>query len=153
MAVLHYDDLQRPPVPAGRRYSEVVATRREELIRGEFNRWNAGTRVVDPQLLHEDVVVHSEMTKTTYRGHDGVRRWMAEIDDQFDGWHSTIDEIREAPGERLLVLGAIHFRGRSSGVESDQPMAWLLTFAGDQVTELRTIHGHARALEAARLGD
>ena len=125
---------------------------REEMIRREFDRWNAGERrEIDPQVVHHDVVVHSQMTNATYHGHDGVRRWMAEIDDQFEDWHSSIDEFRDAPEERLLVLGAIHLRGRASGVEFDQPMAWLLTFAGDQVTELRTIPDHAQALEAAGL--
>jgi ketosteroid isomerase-like protein len=128
----------------------VVASR-EELIRREFDRWNAGEREIDPQLVHHDVVVHSQMTNATYHGHDGVRRWMAEIDDQFDDWQSSIDEFREASEERLLALGAIHFRGRAGGVEFDQPMGWLLTFAGDQVTELTTIHDYAQALEAAGL--
>jgi ketosteroid isomerase-like protein len=129
----------------------AVAASREELIRREFDRWNAGKREIDPQLVHHDIVIHSQMTNATHHGHDGMRRWMAEIDDQFEGWQSSIDEFRDAPEERLLVLGTIHFRGRASGVESDQPMAWLLTFAGDQVTELRTIHDHAQALEAAGL--
>ena len=129
----------------------AVGAGREELIRREFDRWNAGEREIDPQLVHQDVVVHSQMTTAAYHGHDGVRRYWAEIDDQFDHWHLSIDAVRAAPEERLLALGAIHFRGRASGVEFDQPMAWLVTFAGDQVTELRTIHDHAQALEAAGL--
>ncbi|MDQ3573048.1 MAG: nuclear transport factor 2 family protein [Actinomycetota bacterium] len=124
---------------------------REKLIRREFDHWNAGERQVDPEVFHHDVVVHSQMTNATYHGHDGVRRWIAEIDGQFDVWHSSIDELRHAPEERVLVLGAIHFRGRAGGVEFDQPMAWLLTFSGDQVTELTTIHDHTQALEAAGL--
>lgn len=124
---------------------------REELIRREMDRWNAGERELDPEVIHHDVVFHSGMTNATYSGHDGVRRWMAEVDDQFEVWHGSIDEFRDAPEERLLVLGAIHLRGRASGVEFDQPMAWLLTFAGDQVTELRMIPDHAQALEAAGL--
>jgi ketosteroid isomerase-like protein len=126
---------------------------REELVRRVFDRWNAGEREIDPQVLHHDVVVHSQMTNATYHGHDGVRRFVAEIDDQFEEWHNSIDEFRDARGERLLALGAIHFRGRASGVEFDQPMAWLVTFAGDQVTELRLIHDHAQALEAAGLSE
>jgi hypothetical protein len=59
---------------------------------------------------------------------------MAEIDDQFEDWHASIDEFRDAAADQLLGLGTIHLRGRASGVEFDQPMAWLLTFAGDQVT-------------------
>jgi ketosteroid isomerase-like protein len=126
---------------------------REELIRREFDRWNAGEREIDPQAVHHDVVFHSGLTNATYRGHDGVRRWMAEIDDQFEDWHSSIDEFRDAPEERLLALGAIHLRGRASGVEFDQPMAWLLTFAGGKVIELTTIPDHAQALEAAGLSE
>ncbi len=81
---------------------------REEVVRREFDRWNAGERrEIDPQVLHHDVVVHSQMTNATYHGHDGVRRWMAEIDDQFDGWHSTIDEFRGCAG------------GAASGARSD----------------------------------
>jgi ketosteroid isomerase-like protein len=128
---------------------ENVVASREELVRREFDRWNAGEREIE--IFHHDVVVHSGMTNATYHGHDGLRRWMAEIDDQFEDWHSSIDEFRDAPEDRLLALGTIHLRGRGSGVEFDQPMAWLATFAGDQVTELRTIPDHAQALEAAGL--
>lgn len=124
---------------------------REDLVRREFDRWNAGEREIDPRVLHHDVVLHSELTKATYSGHDGVRRWMAEVDDQFEVWHSSVDEFREVAEERLLLLGTVRLRGRASGVEFDQPMAWLLTFAGDQVTELRLIPDHAQAIEAAGL--
>jgi ketosteroid isomerase-like protein len=130
----------------------VVASR-EELVRQEFDRWNAGEREIDPQIVHADVVIQSQMTNATYHGHAGMRRYFAEIDDQFESWHASIDELRDAPGERLLALGAIHFRGRASGVESDQPVAWLFTFAGDQVTGMRTIHDHAQALAVAGLGE
>ena len=126
---------------------------REELIRRFFDRWNAGEREVDTQLVHHDVVLHSGMTNATYHGHDGVRRWIAEIDDQFEEWHSSIDEVRAAADDRLLALGTIHLRGRASGVEFDQPMAWLLTFVGNQVIELRTIPDHAQALKAAGLAE
>jgi ketosteroid isomerase-like protein len=126
---------------------------REELIRREFDRWNAGERRIDPKVIHDDVVFHSRMTNATYNGHDGVRRWMAEIDDQFEEWHSSIDEFRDAAEERVLALGTIHLHGRASGVEFDQPMAWLFTFAGDRVTELRLIPDHTEALEAAGLSE
>lgn len=124
---------------------------REELVRRTFDRWNAGAKEVDPQVLHSEVVIHSALTNTTYQGYDGVRCWVAEIDDQFEEWRSSVDEIRDVAEERVLVLGTVHVRGRASGVEFDQPMAWLVTFAGDQVTELRAIPDHAQGLEAAGL--
>ena len=104
-------------------------------------------------MVRHDLVFHSGATNTTYHGHDGLRRWMAEIDDQFGDWHSSVDEFRDVADERFLALGSVHLRGRASGVEFDQPMAWLVTFAGNQVAELRTIPNHAQALEAAGLSE
>jgi ketosteroid isomerase-like protein len=120
-----------------------------ELIRREWERWNAGEREIDAEAVHPDLVVYSAMTNSTYQGHEGLRRWMAEIDDQFEDWRLLIDQFRDAPDGRLLALGSVHFRGRTSGVEFNQPMAWLLAFAGGQLIELRNIPDHAQALEAA----
>ena len=125
----------------------------EELVRREFDRWNAGEREIDPQVVHRDVVLHSGMTDATYHGHDGVRRYFAEVDEQFEDWHLSIDEFRDAPEDRLLALGTVHIRGRASGVEFDQPVAWLWTFAGNQVTEVRAIPDRAQALKAAGLSE
>ncbi len=126
---------------------------RKELIRGVFDRWNAGEREIDPQLIHHDFVFRSGLTNAIYHGHDGYRRWLAEIDDQFSVWHSYVDEFREAPEDRVLALGTVHLRGRASGVEFDQPMAWLVRFEGDQAIEMRTIPDHAQALEAVGLSE
>jgi ketosteroid isomerase-like protein len=124
-----------------------------EIVRRVWERWNAGERKIDSEVTHPDLVIHSAMTKSVYRGYEGLRRWQAEIDDQFENWRLSIDQFREASDGRLLVLGAVHFRGRTSGVEFDQPMGWLVTFAGGQVIEFRNIADQAEALEAAGLSE
>jgi ketosteroid isomerase-like protein len=128
-----------------------VSDRREQLVRDVYSRWNSGERELFPEDIHEDAVVYSAMTGDTFRGFDDIRRWMAEIDEQFDEWRLTIDEIRSISGERLLVLGEVHFRGRASGAEFDQPMGWLVDFDGDLITALHNIAGHDAAIEAAGL--
>ena len=122
-----------------------------DLMRRTFERWNAGEREVDP--AHPDIVVRSAMTNAEYHGYDGLRSWMAEIDDQFGDWRLSIDRFRNASEGRLLALGAVHVRGRTSGVAFDQPMELLLTFADGRLIELRTIPDHAQALEAAGLAE
>jgi ketosteroid isomerase-like protein len=124
-----------------------------ELMRQIVERWNAGEREIDAEIADPDLVVHSAMTNAEYHGYDGLRRWMAEIDDQFEDWRLSIDQFRDASEGRLLALGTVHVRGRASGVAFDQPMAWLLTFAGDKLIELRTIPDHAEALEAVGLSE
>jgi ketosteroid isomerase-like protein len=129
-----------------------VTAAREELIRQEYARWNAGEREIDPQVVHPDVVVHSAMTNATYHGYEGGRRWMAEIDDQFEDWHLSIEEFKEASDDRLLGIGTIHLRGRGGGVEFDQPVGWLFTFSGERLMSITTFPDRAQALAAAGLG-
>lgn len=126
-----------------------MADPREELVREQFRRWNAGERDVDPAQVHPDAVVYSAMTGNEFRGRDAVLLWMGEIDEQFENWELTIDEIRSVPGDRLLALGSVHFRGRASGVEFNQPMGWLYEFDAGRVMALRNIVGHDAAIEAA----
>ena len=124
-----------------------------ELMRRTFERWNAGEREVDPEILDPEVVVHSAMTHATYHGYEGMRRWMTEIDHQFGDWTVSMNEFREASEGRLLALGEVRVRGRTSGVAFDQPMALLLAFAEGRLIDLRTIPDHAQALEAAGLSE
>jgi ketosteroid isomerase-like protein len=124
-----------------------------EIVRRIFRRWNAGEREVETEVMHPDLVVISSMTNAEYRGYEGLRRWIAEIDDQFEVWSLSIDKFLDAPGDRLLALGMVHIQGRTSEVVLDQPMAWLLSFSGGRAIELQTIPDHSAALKAAGLSE
>ena len=89
------------------------------------------------------------MTGNTYHGHEALRGWMAEIDDQFDSWEVSTEKVRSVDPELLIVLGQVHFRGRASGVEFDQPVGWLIRFDGGRIAELRTYSSHDAAIDAA----
>jgi ketosteroid isomerase-like protein len=128
-----------------------VSDSRQDLVRDLFRRWNSGERELDPSEVHPDVVVYSAMTGNEFRGLEQVRRWTTEIDEQFENWDLTIDELRDVPGDGLLALGSVHFRGRASGVEFDQPMGWLVEFEEGRVTALHNIVGHDAAIEVAGL--
>ncbi len=57
-----------------------------------------------------------------YRGHDGIRRWFAELSSSFDERRPEILSI-EALGEDALVCELdLYLRGRGSGVEIEQPV-------------------------------
>ena len=124
-----------------------------DLVRQIFERWNAGEREIDAEIADPDLVVHSAMTNAAYHGYDGLQRWMAEIDDQFESWHLSIDQFRDVAEGRLLAAwdGARPWPCQRSGVRPT--MARLLTFAGEKLIELRTIPDHAQALEAAGLSE
>ena len=122
-----------------------------KLLLEAFERWNAGDRELPVGLAHEDVRLHSGMTNSTFEGPEGVTRWMAEIDEQFDGWKITLEEFRDVPGGRLLGLGTVEMRGRASGVSMTQPIAWIFAFEDGKVREFWTYPNQGEALRAAGL--
>jgi ketosteroid isomerase-like protein len=126
-----------------------VGAEREELIRDLFERWNHGDRDIDPATVAPDAEVHSAMTRATYRGYDGIKDWMAEIDEQFESWQISVEKISDLADDRAVALGSVRFRGRASGVEFEQPIGWIFRFVGRRVAEMRVFPDHASARSAA----
>jgi SnoaL-like domain len=122
---------------------------RKDLVLRTIERFNAGEREVREEDADPDCEIRSAMTGSVFRGYDGVRSWMQEIDEQFETWHVRLDEFAHATGERLLVLGSIHFRGRRSGIEVDVPVGWLFEFRGDRFLRLTTFATHDGARQEA----
>ena len=97
--------------------------RNVKQVKDAFARWNSGVRDVDYDTIDAEVELYTPLGSTgggPYRGHDGFRQWLRDIDEQFEEWELTVDEWRPLEDGRLLGLGSIHARGRGSGVELDQ---------------------------------
>jgi ketosteroid isomerase-like protein len=122
-----------------------------ETVHRAWERWNRGDREILADDVDPELELHSRMLGGVVKGRDGLRSWFLEIDQQFEEWRAEIAEVREAGRDRLLVLGAIHLRGRESEVEFDQPMAWLMDFRDGRVLRLEMFAHRADALEAAGL--
>ena len=102
-----------------------------------WRRWNSGDRELDEALLDPELEVHSVLTQRVYRGFDEVREWIAEIDDQFGDWELSIEEISRIGPDRLLGVGRIHGRGRRSGIDLDEPAAWIIDVRNGRMRSIR----------------
>ena len=122
----------------------------EALLRGLFERWNHGQREFDAEVLHPQAKLRSTMTGNTYAAAD-LPLFFAEIDQQFSRWHVALDEVLDLAGERMLALGSVELRGRASGVELVQPVAYLVRFDGGRVRELTAFPEHEAARREAGL--
>ena len=107
--------------------------RGEEVVREVWKRWNSGDRRIDEELIVPDCEVFSALVQRVYRGPDEVREWMGEIDDQFEDWHLSLDEVSVIDEDRLLAVGGIHGRGRQSGIDLDEQAAWIVQMRGDRL--------------------
>jgi ketosteroid isomerase-like protein len=126
-----------------------------ELARELFEHWSARDyefliRAADPEV--EIFSRFASLGGEPFKGPDGVRRWIAEIDAAFGRFEVRTSEFRDL-GDRALVLGGIRLQGKASGIEIEQPMGWLLQLRGGKLARMFFYSSHAEALEAAGLGE
>jgi ketosteroid isomerase-like protein len=130
---------------------QAMSQENVEFAQSVFSRWNAGERRFPDEQVHPDVVLLSRILGTAVHGREGVRRYLLEIDEQFDEWTITIDDWRDE-GDWVAALGRVRFHGRRSGVAFDQAVGILFEIREGQLVRFETFPGEpARALEAAGL--
>jgi len=106
-----------------------------ELVRRAYAHWQAGdyNALLDFFLANAapDVELHSRfagLSGEPYRGHDGLRTWLAEIQETFERFEPWLDEARVVDEDRVVVIGGISFRARGSGVDMSERMGWVQEF-------------------------
>jgi len=85
----------------------------------------------------ELIPVRAVLEGSVYRGHEGLRRWLEDMREDWEDFRIDSHEVRGLDERRVLVVGSFHARGRSSGVTLDQPAAWVCEMDGEQVACIR----------------
>jgi uncharacterized protein len=101
---------------------------------------------VDAEL----VPVRSLLEGGSYRGHEGVRRFLEEMGEEWSRFEIHPDAYREA-GDSVVLLAHFQLRGRASGVEASTPAAWVVDFRDGKITRLRAYSDQEEALRAVGL--
>jgi uncharacterized protein len=104
-------------------------------------------RCMDPEVEFEPRLAGVE---GSYRGHDGIRQFMADGSEVMELRRTDVDEVRDL-GDQVLALGTFHVRGRESGAEDATPFALLGMVRDGRFVKLKDYGGSAEALEAAGL--
>src|SRR3954451_13219595 len=88
-----------------------------------------------------------------YRGHDGIRQYVRDLDDAWEIVRAEVDE-GIGVGDIALLVGRIHYRGKASGVETASPAGWMFKFGTDgKVLRFRAFREPEHVLEAAGLSE
>ena len=87
-----------------------------------------------------------------YRGHEGARQGIRELEEAFSELRAEPVEFRDL-GERVLTIGHLHGRGRESGIATESPISWLADFEDGKVVRIREYVDPDEALEAAGLSE
>jgi ketosteroid isomerase-like protein len=102
-------------------------------------------------LSHPDVCmvpVRALLEGSEYRGHDGVRRFLDDMDEDWTEREVIVDELREL-GDSVVVLGSFRAVGRASGTEVSHPLAWVAEIREGRLARMRAFTDQEAALRDA----
>ena len=103
----------------------------------------------DPDIEVRPAVVGG-LEGTVYRGHAGLRRFVADLDDTWSEFRVEAQEFRDL-GDAVLVLGRTLARGRESGVQLDTASGFVFGLRRGKLHSLTTFVSREAALEAVGL--
>lgn len=102
-----------------------------EVVRQGYARWRAGEHdlLLDFLISHSapDIELYSRFggfSGEPYRGHDGLRAWLGDIQANFDRFDPWLDDARAAGDDRVVAFGGLSFRRGKAG------LTWLSGWAG-----------------------
>jgi ketosteroid isomerase-like protein len=127
-----------------------------ELVRSALERFNrdgidAIADAVDPGF-ETTTPASLSVEPDTYRGPEGLRRWM-------DAWGDTMDEVRFEveemvdAGDCVIALTRLVARSRTTGIELAQPVAMVWTLRDGLAVRLDSYGTREEALQAVGLAE
>jgi ketosteroid isomerase-like protein len=129
---------------------ENVETLRETIAAYNRGDLNGQLDHLAPEFEFETSGVFSD-TEAIYRGREGYVDFWKTFREPWESITIGVERIEDL-GDRVLVLGYFHGRGRGSGVEVGREAAFLTRFRSDGLAvHIRTFANWTEALEAAGL--
>ena len=108
---------------------------------------------LDPEVEWHPAMAALLGGKTTvFRGHEGVREMLRELDEAFAEIHMEFSEIRDL-GERIVAIGRRRARGRVSGAETETPLCYVIEVKNGKAIRIQSYLDPREALEAAGLSE
>lgn len=86
----------------------------------------------------------------SYEGQDGVRGFLADIDEIYEEFRVNYPDVRDL-GDQVLALGIASVRTRGTGIEQEVPLAIVATFSDGRITHFKDFGDRDLALKAVGL--
>lgn len=110
------------------------------LVRRTYELFNARDAEGIVELMRPDGELFpyaiDEARAEGYQGHDGLRRYVADVEALFERFEVDIAEIRDAGDDVVLASGRLRGVTRT-GVEVDMAAAWLWTVRDGKLSRMQ----------------
>jgi ketosteroid isomerase-like protein len=124
-----------------------------ELVRGAIEALNDRDvervlEALDPDV--ELVTAIAVFEGTSYRGHEGFRRYLADMSEDWEEFAYELERLESVGDGWLVVAGRFSARGRETGTEVESPGAWLNQVQDGQIVSVHFYADAESAFAAAR---
>jgi ketosteroid isomerase-like protein len=110
----------------------------------------AALMLADPSIEFRSRL--SSVEGSTYRGHDGVRRYFADMADAWQEWRNEVSEIGEVGQDAVMTDVTFRATGKS-GVEVALRSAIVWVLSEGRVLQMHAYPTPSEALDAAGLSE
>ena len=116
------------------------------------DRWHGLVAYLDPEIVW-DTSHFREWPESAYDGIEGVKRFLDEWLDVWEGYEAGVDEFLAAPDGRVVVLAWQRGKGRQSGLAMEMQWAQIDTVRNGKITRVDNYDNRIKAIEAAGLSE
>ena len=127
-----------------------MSQRNVEVVRRGFDAFNRRDVEELVTLSHPDCEWHpfrAQLEGSVYRGHEGVRRFVSDMDDDWASFEIHPRELHDL-GERVLATGQVQALARGSGVAVDNLGGFVFELRDGHIARLVS-HSDPEAARAA----
>jgi len=118
----------------------------KDFQRGDFDAW-IGSFSEDAEFIPRRAPIEGD-----FRGHEGLRRFLADTAETFDVFHPDYDDVQDV-GDHVLALGTLRLRGKGGGVEMEVTSALVGTFRDGKLVRFQDFGDPDKALAAVGLSE
>jgi ketosteroid isomerase-like protein len=132
--------------------AEVVRRFVEALPRAQASDdWQPALAEVGPDVEIDDLDI--SLDTEHYRGHDGVRKWIAAWMESWESWSLEDVQVRPVGENRAIGLFLVHAKGKGSGIELSRRDALVCTLRAGKIQQGTYYNDQRQALEAVGLSE
>jgi len=127
-----------------------------EIVRRLSSSWRDRDYSAVEELCHPDVVFdvsRNVFNPGVHRGIDGLRHFMATVDEAWESFAIIPEELIDA-GDKVVMANRMSGTGRASGAQAEMLVFAVVTFEGGKIVRFAGgIRSRVEALEAAGLSE
>lgn len=106
--------------------------------------------LADPDVHYMPYLATLSGGEGAYRGHEGLRQYVRDLDDAWEWYEVSTDECRDL-GDHVLFVGRLRAKGETSGLEVHEDITGIYAVRAGRIAAFDLFDTRAEALQAVGL--